>query len=248
VDVTSTISYKVIDDNKSAVDINLLVDPGKLTVENTPDGKFKLSYDLVGFVYDQYGKMRGGFSQTVNTNLNDTEYARAKTEGLNYDQHTALPSGYYQLRIVVRDSASGNMGTLTRYLEIPNLAKHRLAMSSLFLYGVDQAAGAKTEPETMNAARRISKSRDLRYATVVYNAKQPSAKIVISQNGKMLFQEPEQPLSGPMSGVQVGKVGQVGLSKVTPGHYVLTLVTTDQLAEKKQRRTVSRSVDFTVVN
>ena len=64
----------------------------------------------------------------------------------------------------------------------------------------------------------------------------------------MLFQEPEQPFAGPSGAPgQFVKVGQIGLSKVPAGRYVLTLVITDPLADKK-RQIVARSVDFTVVN
>ncbi len=63
----------------------------------------------------------------------------------------------------------------------------------------------------------------------------------------MLLQNPEETLTGPMSGVQTVKIGQLGLAKVPPGRYVLTLVTADPLADKKQTRPVSRSIDFTVV-
>jgi len=89
---------------------------------------------------------------------------------------------------------------------------------------------------------------------VVYNAKlegaKPQAKsqLMISQNGNLLFKEPEQPVQTPGGAAgQFIKVGQLALAKVNPGRYVLTLVITDPLADKK-RQIVSRSVDFTVVN
>jgi hypothetical protein len=39
------------------------------------------------------------------------------------------------------------------------------------------------------------------------------------------------------------KVGQLGLQKAQPGHYMLTLVVTDLNADK-QSRTIIRNVDF----
>ena len=75
---------------------------------------------------------------------------------------------------------------------------------------------------------------------------QQPASLIVTQGNKILLQEPEEPLSGPLSGTQVIKIGQLGVSKVTAGTYVLTLVVTDTL-EKKARR-MSRSIDFTVVD
>ena len=100
----------------------------------------------------------------------------------------------------------------------------------------------------------ISRKQELRYAVVVYNAKlegnksQAKSQLIVSQNGNLLFKEPEQPVQTPGSAAgQFIKVGQLGLARVNPGHYVLTLVITDPLADKK-RQIVSRSVDFTVVD
>ncbi len=56
-----------------------------------------------------------------------------------------------------------------------------------------------------------------------------------------------QPEGSAVSTSPVSKVGQLGLSKVQPGRYVLTLIVIDPLADKKQQR-VSRSVGFTVVD
>ena len=42
-------------------------------------------------------------------------------------------------------------------------------------------------------------------------------------------------------------MGQLGVSRVRPGRYLLTLVVTDPLADKKHR-TITRSIDFTVTN
>jgi len=45
--------------------------------------------------------------------------------------------------------------------------------------------------------------------------------------------------------VPVTKMGQLLLAKVQPGRYVLTLVVTDTLADKKNQ-TLARSIDFNV--
>src|SRR6185312_6007975 len=106
-------------------------------------------------------------------------------------------------------------------------------MSSVMLYQVN-ASGNDKNPLQLPATRVISRKHDLRYAVVVYNAKldgaKPQAKsqLIISQNGRLLFKEPEQPIQAPGNAPgQFIKVGQIGLSKVLPGHYVLTLVVTD---------------------
>jgi VWFA-related protein len=235
----------------TTLDIHLLIDPHKLSYKQSDDGKYHTSFDVVGFVYDQVGKLRGGFSETVTSNLSPDEYQRALGTGLTYSATTELPPGYFQFRGVVRETETGNLGTLSKYLEIPDLSNGRLAMSSLFLFAADPAQ-TSAAPTPLLALRQISRKQDLRYAALVYNAKvaggkpQLRSQVIISKGGKIVYQEPEQAFE-PAGASPVTKVGQIGLSKVPPGRYVLTLLVNDPLADKKSH-IVGRSIDFTVVN
>jgi hypothetical protein len=201
------------------------------------------------------GRLRGGFSETVNASLTAEELQRARaTGGIPYYATTQLPAGYYQLRVAVRDTSTGQIGSLSRYVEVPNLSKGRLAMSSIFLHAVDAAAAAGAQPQPLLASRVLNRRQEVRYSAIIYNAKAEGGKprvrtqLIISQNGKVLFREPEQEVE--MKGTdasQLVKVGQIGLSKVQPGRYVLTLVVTDPLGDKNNQ-TLTRSIDFTVTN
>jgi hypothetical protein len=204
-------------------------------------------------VFDQLGKNRGGISQTVNADLSEEDYQHALTNGLSYTASTQAAPGYYQVRLVVREVGTGKMGSISKYFEVPDLSNKQLMLSSVMLYQVNPGGNDKN-PLQLAPTRIISRKNELRYAVVVYNPKldgaKPQAKsqLMISQNGKLLFKEPEQPVQAAGSAPgQFIKVGQLGLSKVSPGRYVLTLVVTDPLADKK-RQIVSRSVDFTVVD
>ncbi len=253
-DVSAELQYKFAPDNQAQLDVNAFIDARKLSFKRTEDGKYQATFDVVGFVFDQVGRSRGGISQTVNADLSEENYQRALVTGLSYTASTQLAAGYYQVRLVVREESTGKMGTVSRYFEVPDLSNKQLTMSSILLYEVSPAVGNKSTPEQLSAARVISRKQDLRYAAIVYNAKidggkpQARSRLIISQGGKVLFQEPEQPVSTPGSSAgQFVRLGQLGMSKVNPGRYVLTLVVTDPMADKK-RQTVSRSVDFTVVN
>ena len=252
-EVSADLQYRFTPDSQAQLDINVLVDAHKLKFERTPEGKYQTSFDVVGFVIDQVGRNRGGITQTINSTLDEEDYRRALASGIGYTASTQAPPGYYQVRVVVRESGTGNIGTVSRYFEVPDLSGKRLTMSSLFFYGTEPTAGSAKTPDPLTAARVLSRKKDLRYAAVIYNAKleggkpQLRSRLIVSQGDKVLFQEPEQPVTGQMSNGQVVKLGQLGLSKVSPGRYVLTLVVTDPLADKN-RQTVARSLDFTVVN
>jgi hypothetical protein len=247
IDLTPIVTLK-LQPTKATVDIHILVAANKLHFNQTGDGKYQTSFDVVGFVFDQLGKLRGGFSETVNADLTPENYRRALKERLDYAATTELPPGYFQLRAVVREAGTGSLGTFSKYLEIPDLRNGRLAMSSIFLIDVDPAQNNRATP--LLGLKQLSRKQELRYAVMIHNAKlkdgkpQLRSQLVISQAGNVLFREPEQPIE-VTNPAQVVKVGQLRLAGVKPGRYALTLIITDPLADKKAG-TISRSVDFNV--
>jgi VWFA-related protein len=248
VDLAANVGYKLTATNKASVDINLVIEAKKLNFTLAADGKQQASFDVVGFVYDQYGKLRGGFSETINAKLSPEDYQRALKEGFTYTANTELPSGYFQFRAVVREADTGKIGTISRYLEIPSLSNGKLALSTLYLFAANEANKGEP-PQPIQPLRQISRSQELRYAAVIYNIKRDSkarSQLIISQGGTVLFKEPEQPIEAS-DPTRVVKQGALGLSRVKPGRYLLTLIVTDPAADKKSN-TISRSIDFMVVN
>jgi hypothetical protein len=251
VDLAARVQYRFLPDSRAQLDLNLVINANNLNFKKNANGNYESTFDVVGFVMNNLGKTQGGFSQTVHSTLSDADYKRALTSGLSYTAHADLPAGNYQLRAVVRDAESGKLGSVTQYLEVPDLSKKRLTSSSVFLYAVNPQAGSKPDP--LNALRQLPRAQDLRYAAVIYNPKladgkpQLRSQTIISRGGKIIYQEPEAPITTAIQNDQVVKVGQLGLGKAQAGHYILTLVITDPLADK-QSRTIVRSVDFMLID
>ena len=246
IDVTPNVAVK-LQPGKSAVEVQMLIGANKLHFTDTPAGTHHVSFDVVAFIFDQMGKRYAGLSETVNLNLTPEDYQLATTEGVAYSASTELPPGYYQVRSVVREASSGAVGTFSKYVEIPDVSKGKFAMSSVFLLAVD-IQPKKLTP--LNAQRHVTQKQELRYVAMIFNPKlkdgkpQLRSQMIISQGNKVLFREPEQTVDSNGS-APVTKMGQLMLAKVQPGHYVLTLVVTDTLADKKNQ-TVAHSVDFNV--
>jgi VWFA-related protein len=251
--VTGTMQYRYTPENHADVDINLVIDANGLDFKTDSTGKQHATFEVVGFVVNNLGKTQDGFSQTVTTNFSPEEYSNALKNGISFTGHADLPPGSYQTRAVVRDEETGRMGTVSQYLEVADLTKKRLTMSSIFLYGIDVAKGDQATPIPLNAMRQLPRRLDVRYAAVIYNAKleggkpQLRSRFIISRDNKILFQEPDQPVSGSMQNGQMAKVGQFSLAKARPGRYLLTLVITDPLADKKERMLI-RSVDLNLID
>ena len=112
-------------------------------------------------------------------------------------------------------------------------------MSTLYLYAVDGSGKtANAEAVPLQGVRQLSHSQDLRYAAVIYNARKNGDKIgirtqtIITQGDTVLLKEPEQELNAS-DPTKVVKMGQLGISRVKPGRYVLTLIVTDPQADKE---------------
>jgi VWFA-related protein len=254
VDVSGAFQYRFMPNNSAAIDVDLRIDGKTLDFKQESDGKYHTTLDVVGFLLNRQGKTSEGFSQTINAVLTPDEYKRAMNNGLGYTGHIELPAGGYQLRVAVRESNTGKLGTVSKYIEVPDMSKKRYTMSSVFLHAVNPAGGAKAQPVPLTALREISRKDDLRYSAIVYNAKldkgkpQLNSELIISRGDKIIFRQAGQTtdLRGADSSQNI-KLGQIGIGKLPAGRYLLTLVVTDQLADKKNQ-TLVRSIDFNVID
>ncbi|MCU1264004.1 MAG: hypothetical protein JWM21_322 [Acidobacteria bacterium] len=252
VEIAGRLQYRFLPENAAEVDINLLINANNLEFTQGGDGKYLSTFDVVGFLVNSLGKSQGGFSQTVTTNLSPEDYKRALTSGVSFTGHAQLPPGSYQLRVVVR-TENGRLGSMAQYLEVPDLSKKNLTASSIFLYAVDPTQGANAKPQPLTALRQLPRKQDLRYAAVIYFPKvtdgktQIRSQVIVSRGDKVIFQEPDQPVTAVVQNDQAVKIGQLGLGKAQPGRYVLTLVVKEPMGNKKER-TIVRSVDFNLVD
>src|SRR5262249_18846968 len=169
--VASLVQHKFLATNKAELDIHLFIDPKTLQFTQTAAGTHRTCFDVVGFVFDVLGKPRGGFSETINANLTDADYKKALSSGLSYSAHTELPTGNFQLRAVVRENTTGRIGSISRYLEVPDLSKKQLTMSSMFLFAIDPGKSDNSGITPLTAFRQLSRKNDLRYAAIIYNPK-----------------------------------------------------------------------------
>jgi VWFA-related protein len=248
IDLDAAVIYRAADSGKGEVDLQLWIKPRELG--STPvDEQGKTGFDVTGFVFDQFGKVCGRTNASIPVPRSE-DYSKIEAHGLPYVASIKLPPGGYQVRIAVRDNRNQTMGTISRYVEVPDLSKGRLAMSSLLLGAVQPGNTRASAPTSGLSHRLIPRNNDLRYVAMIYNARQKNdavrltTQILITREGRIVYKEPAQPLASGGGGKSVVKMGQLGLERVKPGRYTATLVVTDELAEK--RRTVSSSMDFIV--
>ncbi|HET8635310.1 MAG TPA: VWA domain-containing protein [Acidobacteriaceae bacterium] len=93
--------------------------------------KDKATLDVIGEVKDAAGHVIGQARQTVKLNIDESQQVRQKN--VQYSTGFNLPIGKYHLKFVVRENETGHMGSFETDINVPDLRKVPLKMSSVLL-------------------------------------------------------------------------------------------------------------------
>jgi hypothetical protein len=181
--------------------------------------------------------------------------------------------GAYYVRVAVGDPVTGKMGSAYQYIEIPDLKKNHLSLSSIFVInrGEDLPwADSKTpeefrkllypelrrDPRKSPALRSYLPGENVECAAIIYNAKsgkeqkpELESQFILYNNGNEVFRGKSEP-------VDVGNVSdfkripikiKLRLGDViTAGDYVLLLQVKDKQAKEKVSL-ATQALDFKVL-
>lgn len=258
--------------NGSFIRSLLHVNARDLKFTDEPEGKRKAVFDVVAFTFGDNGVAVDSVSKTYTLSLktDSDAYRRIMDKGFVYFINVPVKkAGAYQLRVALRDVQGEKIGSANQFIEVPNLKKNRLTLSSLVLQNMTFAkyeksanapavnTAAEFDPQTDTALRRFRRGTVLQYGLAIYNAKtdaakrpQVTVKMRLFRDGKLIFEGKPNPvdLSGSTDLQRLGFTGAFSLvSKMELGDYVLQIIATDALAKEK-RRTTTQWVEFEVIN
>src|SRR5690606_8219249 len=118
--------------------------------------------------------------------VNEETYKKIKSDGFVYNYTTPLKkAGAYQIRVAIRDTSNNKVGSANQFIEVPNLKKNDLTLSSIVLqnmpaqyWDVDAKGVAlpanissNTDPLRDTAIRQFKRGTVLRVGFDVYNAR-----------------------------------------------------------------------------
>jgi VWFA-related protein len=249
--VTSSANFLVRADDDAQATLQVHLDAGAF--EYAPQGESQsLRCQLAGLMLDRQGKVANSFSEDIKVVLTSAQLAEARRNGFRFDKRLSLRPGLYQIRVGVRDSTSGAIGTVSSWLEVPDLENKKLAMSGIFLGQGQQAEGAtkvekKGVPPKLMTGRMVFKNRDtIFYRFVVYNAAAVDGllKVEINQGGESIYAGDWQPMQPRIvrndgKGLEAG--GQINAT-LPPGFYTLTISFKDPQSKKSVQQTVEFEV------
>jgi VWFA-related protein len=112
------------------VPVSLIV-PGSQIPFTSKANTDKASLDILGQVRDAQGIAVGNIRDTVKLNLDASQEVARKN--IQYSTGFSLAPGKYHLKFVVRENQSGNMGSFETDIQVPDLKKVPLKLSSVVL-------------------------------------------------------------------------------------------------------------------
>lgn len=264
--VAASADYLENDTDDSQVWVQVYID-GEGFDYQQQNGRFAFNFEVATLIFDKLGKMVSSTVDTIEGKLLPQRLSIVKQNGLRQVKRVSLKPGVYQIRVGVRDSSSEKIGTATAWVEVPDLRKNKLAMSSIFLSesAKERAPIAKPTEQTANPTKAaptqeqefflakviqgipIFKSGHLlAYCFTVYNSASKSAVTAdlvmqseIVQDEKVIFKSDWQPLTGRI--IKQGKKGLElgGLIELGlhPGIYEIRISVKDLKSKKTLQQT-----------
>jgi VWFA-related protein len=143
--------YFRLDENRFFMPVSLVVPGSQIPFVKGGD-KDKATLDIIGAVIDAGKRPVGRVRETVKLNLESSLQARQRN--IEYTTSFNLPPGKYQLKFVVRENQTGQMGSFIAEVTLPDMKKAPLKMSSIVLASMRQPS-KKEDPLVRNGEEYV---------------------------------------------------------------------------------------------
>ena len=245
--VSASAHYLEVESDKAQVSIRLVIDGGRLSYHEMGD-RSTLALEVAGTIYDRAGKLVTSFIEKIKGGVPSDRLSEVKNSGFSYTKRMELKPGSYQVRIGALEAETENIGTANASVEVPDLAKGKLELSSVLLTTAGESQQPVSGLQQLDAIKTYKTGSMLVYYLMLYNAPSSVASDLtirseIALNDKVIYESEPQPVSSRMvgkdnRGIEIG--GQVNLD-LEPGFYALRVEVKD-----KSNREFRRSVEFLV--
>jgi VWFA-related protein len=210
--------------------------------------------DIAGTVFDDHGKALDNFSHRLTLTPPSSE-SGIKTPDIIYNYRATLKPGLYQVRVAALDRASGQMGSASEWVKIPDLSKHALSMSSLIVgerkpsaIEKQKKSEALVEDVPVSVDRRFERSSNLRFLVYIYNAVRAAAanaqpdvalEVRILRDGQPVLSMPPRKLSPESQDLaRLAYAAEIPLQGMRAGQYVLQVRAIDRTANASTAQSV----------
>ena len=227
--------------------------PGEfLSFGEQPDGKIQAVIDLTGVYFDEKGVVKASFLERIVTTAPSAEAAKTYHADITFTYPARLPPGLYQVRAAARDDKSGRVGSMHSWIEVPDLAKKQLSMSSILLGERSQpkvtnvSDSTPANPVALSASHRFNRESTLRFLIFAYNTLLAPADQKPDVAVQVQIIRDDQPVlttalrkitaEGVADLARLPYAAEIPMSDMLPGRYVLQVSVIDRVAKQSTTR------------
>ncbi len=227
--------------------------PGEfLTFGEQPDGKIQAVIDLTGVYYSDKGSPKTSFLERIVTTAPSIEAAKSYRTDITFTYPARLPPGLYQVRVAARDDKSGRIGSAHAWIEIPDLSKNQLAMSSLLLGERSQttltnvSSPGGISPVALSASHRLKRESTLRFLIFAYNTvtsptdQKPDAAVQVQviRDDQPVITTALRKIStdGVSDLARLPYAAEIPLGELLTGRYLLQVTVIDRVSKQSTSR------------
>ena len=228
--------------------------PGEfLTFGEQPDGKIQAIVDLSAAYYDDKGLFKTSFIERIVATQPSLEVANTNRKDITFTYPAKLPPGLYQVRVAARDDKSGKLGSAHAWIEIPDLSKKKLTISSLLLGELTQGTMTNVSnqqegvsPVALSASHRFKRESTLRFLLFVYNTASSPADQKPDAAVQVQVIRDDQPVvttalrkintDGVTDLARLPYAAEIPLTELLPGRYLLRVTVIDRVSKQSTSR------------
>jgi VWFA-related protein len=238
----------------------LHLDGRDLGVVDDKDGGHSVSVETAASITDIMGDVQDLGNRQLKFRVNDKDIALIRDQGFKFAiSLSGKSSGNYYVRVAIKDQVTGAIGSAYELIEIPDLKKEKLNLSSIFVVNREEDAAwllsttsrEATENSTISpsitgrsqALRNYLPGESFEYMAILYNAKSKQGTLpdlethfVLYRDGEALYTSPAEAVdlngASDIQRIPIRKKLQLD-SALKPGDYILQLMATDKKADKK---------------
>jgi VWFA-related protein len=212
------------------------------------DGKQKASVQLLGLLFNDQGSPGARFSERLTITAASISLAHGSDASVSYAFPIFVGPGLYQLRVAARDEKSGRTGSAQGWIEIPDLSRGRLTLSSVIIGrhspDLPTSTPAKAEPTVdqvdLSIDRQYQRNSLLRFVFFVYNAaRAPSDSLPDVATQVQILRDNQPVITTALKkiwtvGVDLDRLpyaADLSLTDLPAGQYVLQVTAVDRVSK-----------------
>jgi VWFA-related protein len=249
--ILMSVDYYDVPENGPTLSTSINLPGEFLAFGKQPDGKIQAVVDLSGVYYDEKGKAQASFLERIVTTAPSLEATKNYSSDITFNYPAKLPPGLYNVRAAARDEKSGRVGSAYAWIEVPDLAKKQLTISSVLLGEraptvTNVSGNSDSSPVALSASHRFKRDSTLRFLVFVYNMASSPTDQKADVAVQVLVLRDDQPVittavrkinsEGVADMTRLPYAAEIPMSDLGPGRYVLQVSVIDRVAKQSTTR------------